>query len=52
MGSAIEVHGLAIQSPKEGQAFEIQTQKILLLGDCPEDYPLQPSKECGCLFYT
>ena len=44
VGSAIEVHGLVIQSPKEGQAFEIQTQKILLLGDCPEDYPLQPKK--------
>lgn len=44
VGCAIEVAGKVITSPKEGQEFEIQTFSIQLLGDCPEDYPLQPKK--------
>ena len=44
VGSAIEVSGKVVASPKEGQAFEIQASKITLLGDCPEDYPIQPKK--------
>ncbi len=44
VGSAIEVSGKVVDSPKEGQAFEIQASKVTLLGDCPEDYPIQPKK--------
>ena len=44
VGSAIEVFGKVVESPKEGQAFEIQASKVVLLGDCPEDYPIQPKK--------
>ena len=44
VGSAIEVLGKVVESPKEGQAFEIQAEKVSLLGDCPEDYPIQPKK--------
>ncbi len=44
IGSAISVCGLVVESPKEGQSFEIQAKKIDLLGDCPEDYPIQPKK--------
>ena len=44
VGSAIEVSGKVVASPKEGQAFEIQASKVALLGDCPEDYPIQPKK--------
>ena len=44
VGSAIEVLGKVVESPKEGQAFEIQASKITLLGDCPEDYPIQPKQ--------
>ena len=44
VGSAIEVSGKVVASPKEGQAFEIQASKVTLLGDCPEDYPIQPKK--------
>ena len=43
-GSAIEVTGKVVKSPKEEQEFEIQAQKIVVLGDCPEDYPIQPKK--------
>ena len=39
VGSAISVTGLVVESPKEGQEFEVQAKKITLEGDCPEDYP-------------
>jgi len=44
IGSAIEVKGLVVASPKENQDFELQASEIKLLGDCPEDYPIQPKK--------
>lgn len=44
IGSAIKVTGKVVESPKEGQDFEIHASKIELLGDCPEDYPIQPKK--------
>ncbi len=44
VGSAIRVKGLVVSSPKENQKFELQARKVELLGDCPEDYPIQPKK--------
>lgn len=44
VGSAIEVHGKVIESPAKGQTFEIQLKDLKLLGDCPEDYPIQPKR--------
>lgn len=44
VGSAVRVEGEVVESPKEGQAFELQAKTIELLGDCPEDYPIQPKK--------
>jgi len=44
IGSAIEVIGIVVASPKEGQEFEIQAKEVKLLGNCPEDYPIQPKK--------
>ena len=29
------------ESPGKGQAMELQAERIQVLGDCPEDYPLQ-----------
>ena len=43
-GSAIRVEGVVVESPKEGQDFEIHATNVELLGDCPEDYPIQPKK--------
>lgn len=43
-GSSIKVIGKLNKSPKEGQAFEIEVSDISLLGDCPDDYPLQPKR--------
>ena len=44
IGSAIKVVGKVVESPKEGQLFEIQADSVELLGDCTEDYPIQPKK--------
>ena len=42
IGSSIRVEGEVVSSPKAGQDFEIHATKIELIGDCPEDYPIQP----------
>ncbi len=44
VGAAVEVVGKVIRSPKEEQDFEIQASKVILIGDCPEDYPIQPKR--------
>ena len=44
IGSAIEVTGLLAKSEGKGQSYELKAKKVTLLGDCPEDYPLQPKK--------
>ncbi len=44
IGSSIQVIGTVVKSPKDGQLFEIQAKSVSLLGDCPEDYPIQPKK--------
>lgn len=44
VGSAIEVLGKVITSPSAKQEFELQVEKIVLLGDCPDDYPIQPKR--------
>ena len=44
VGSSIKVEGKIVKSPKEDQEFEIQAIKIELIGDCPENYPIQPKK--------
>ena len=41
-GSAIEVTGSLQESTGQGQDYEVLIQNISLLGDCEEDYPLQP----------
>ena len=42
IGSSIKVKGKLILSPAKGQIFELKADKIILIGDCPEDFPLQP----------
>ncbi len=44
IGSAIRVSGTLIKSPKEEQDFEVQVKSIELLGESPEDYPMQPKQ--------
>jgi len=44
IGSAIEVTGKVVPSYRDPETPEVQAEKITLMGDCPEDYPLQPKK--------
>ncbi len=44
VGSAIRVKGILIETPQGKQPFEIKAQEIMLEGDCPEDYPIQPKR--------
>ena len=44
IGSSIEVVGKVIKSEGSGQDFEISVLKIKLLGDCPDEYPIQPKR--------
>ena len=44
IGSAIEVHGVLVKSEGLGQDVELKANNIILLGDCPEDYPMQPKR--------
>ena len=44
VGSSIEVLGTVEKSPAKGQTFEIKVSALTLLGDSPEDYPIQPKR--------
>ena len=44
VGSAIRVVGTVVESVGSGQKFEVQVKNIELLGDCLEDYPMQPKR--------
>lgn len=43
-GSAITVNGIVIETPSAKQPFEIKANKLILEGDCPKDYPIQPKR--------
>jgi len=40
-GASVEVRGTLVASPAAGQKWELQAASITLLGEAPEDYPLQ-----------
>jgi asparaginyl-tRNA synthetase len=42
VGSAIKVSGTLIKSPNQNQELEVKADSVVLEGDCPEDYPIQP----------
>lgn len=44
IGSAIKVSGKLIKSEGGKQDFELKATNIILEGDCPEDYPIQPKR--------
>ena len=44
VGSAIRVNGTIIKSEGSGQSYEMKVKNIEILGDCPEDYPIQPKR--------
>jgi len=44
IGSSIEVLGTVVKSEGAGQEFEVKAENVILLGDCPDDYPIQPKR--------
>ncbi len=44
VGSSITVTGTVVPSYKDPTTPEVQATEIILEGDCPEDYPLQPKR--------
>lgn len=44
VGSSIEVSGTLILTPEAKQAYELKVDTLTLIGDSPEDYPIQPKK--------
>lgn len=43
-GAAIIVEGEVVETPQAKQAFELKAKKVLLEGDSPAEYPLQPKR--------
>jgi asparaginyl-tRNA synthetase len=43
-GAAITVRGMLVETPQAKQAFEIKAREVILAGDSPEDYPIQPKR--------
>jgi len=44
VGAAVTIIGEVIPTPQAKQPFEIKAQEVLLKGDCPENYPIQPKR--------
>ena len=44
VGTSVKVVGTPVYVDKEKGKIEIQASSVELLGDCPENYPLQPKK--------
>lgn len=44
VGSSLEVRGILVLTPEMKQPFEVKATQITLLGDSPENYPIQPKR--------
>ena len=44
VGSSLEVHGTVVLTPTMKQPLEIKVTHVIVLGDAPEDYPIQPKR--------
>lgn len=44
VGSAIRVNGTIVKSEGSGQSHEMKIKSVEVLGDSPEDYPIQPKR--------
>lgn len=44
VGSAVGVTGLLVLTPNAAQPFELKAIEVVLLGDSPENYPIQPKR--------
>lgn len=44
VGVSVEILGDVILTPDAKQPLELHATKVIMLGDCPEDYPIQPKR--------
>ena len=44
VGASVKVIGTLVLTPENKQPFEVKATSVELLGDCPEDYPIQPKR--------
>lgn len=44
VGVSVCVKGIVVLTPDMKQPFEIHATSVKMLGDCPEDYPIQPKR--------
>ncbi len=44
VGSAIRIFGKVVKSEGSGQLYDVKIKSVELLGDSPEDYPMQPKR--------
>lgn len=44
VGSGVSIEGIVKESPNSKQPYEIKATKVMLEGDSPEDYPIQPKR--------
>ncbi len=43
-GVSVEIKGKIVLTPNNKQPIEVHATEIKMLGDCPEDYPIQPKR--------
>ena len=44
VGASVYVKGNVVLTPTLKQPLEVHATKVVLVGDCPEDYPIQPKR--------
>ncbi len=44
VGMSVMVEGEIVLTPEAKQPLEMKATKVVMLGDCPEDYPIQPKR--------
>lgn len=44
VGASVKVKGIIELTPENKQPFELKATEVTLLGDCPENYPIQPKR--------
>ncbi len=44
VGMSVKIVGKVILTPQNKQPLELHAESVEMLGDCPEDYPIQPKR--------
>ncbi len=44
VGSSVRVKGIVVKSQGSGQSYEVKVNSIEVIGDSPEEYPIQPKR--------